>query len=84
MKKYNICQRTKTQYYRSYDEFIKFLILKKFLFEIFMNIIIQLSSSKYNNVVYNLIIIIICKFFKIIIYLFVKFIITIFYMYDLL
>ena len=83
IKKCNVCQQIKTQHYRSYDEFIKFFISKKFWFEIFMNMIIQLSSSKYNNVVYDSIIIIICKYFKITIYLLVKFIITILQICDL-
>ena len=84
IKKYNVCQRTKTQYYRSYDELIKFSISKKFWFEISMNMIIQLFSSKYNDVVYDSIMIIICKYSKMTIYLFVKFIITISQMCDLL
>ena len=48
-----------------------------------MNIIIQLSLNKYNDVVYNSIIIIICKYFKMTIYLLVKFIMTISQIYDL-
>ena len=83
IKKCNVCQQIKTQHYRSYDEFIKFFISKKFWFEIFMNIIIQLLSSKYNDVIYNSIIIIICKYFKMTIYLLVKFTIIISQICDL-
>ncbi len=76
VKKYintcNICQRIKMKHYLSYDELKLLFQFTNFWKEITMNFITDLSSSKWKKVVYDLILIIVNHYMKMIHYLSMK------------
>ena len=65
----NVCQRIKISHHKLYKELSSLLISKMSWKEIFMNFIIDLSSNKCEDIVYNAILVIINKCTKIIKYL---------------
>ena len=66
---YNICQRTKVSRYKLYKKLNSLLAFKKSWKEIIMNFITRLFSSKKRDVVYDLILIIIDRYIKMIKYI---------------
>ena len=69
VKIYNVCQRIKVLRHKLYKKLSFLSILKVSWKKIFMNFIIDLFLSKRDNVVYDLILIIINKYIKMIKYL---------------
>ena len=68
----NICQRVKIKCYLSYDELRLLLQLTDLWKEITMNFITNLSSSKWKKVMYDLILVIVNYYMKMMCYLFMK------------
>ncbi len=68
----DICQRVKMKHHLSYDELRSLSQLTNSWKEITMNFIANLSSSKWKEVVYDLILMIIDHYMKMIHYLFTK------------
>ena len=66
VKSCNVCQRIKVFRHKSYKKLSFLFIFKVFWKEIFMNFIIDLSSSKRDKIVYNLILVIVDKCTKMI------------------
>ena len=69
VRTYNVCQRIKVSRHKSYKKLNFLFIFEVSWKEIFMNFIIDLSSSKRDKVVYDLIFVIIDKCTKMIKYL---------------
>ena len=67
-----MCQRTKTLHHRFYDEFSSLFISTRSWTKILMNFIIEFFSSRYDDDIYDAILIIINRFSKITHYIFVK------------
>ena len=65
----NVCQRIKVSRHKFYEELSSLFVPEVLWKEIFMNFIIDLSSSKRENVVYNAILLIVNKCTKMIKYL---------------
>ncbi len=68
----NICQRVKMKHHLSYDELRSLFQLTNSWKEIIMNFITDLSSSKWKEVVYDLILVIVDHYTKMTRYLFMK------------
>ena len=66
---YNVCQYIKVFHHKFYKELSSLSVLEVLRKEIFMNFIIDLPSSKRDNVVYNAIFVIVDKCIKLIKYL---------------
>ena len=72
IKNCDMCQRTKTLHYYSYNELSSLFVLTQWWTKISMNSIIEFFLSRYDNNIYNAILIIIDRFLKITHYIFVK------------
>ena len=76
MKKYiqncNICQLVKAFRHRLYDKTTLFFISIYFWKKISMNFIIELSFNRYKNDTYNVILVVVNRYSKIIFYIFAK------------
>ena len=72
VKKCAICQKTKTHRHKFYDELFKLFIFTKSWKKINVNMIIKFSSNKWKNNVYDSIMIIVCWFFKMTIYISIR------------
>ena len=69
IKTCNVCQRIKVFHHKFYKKLSSLLIFEMFWKEIFMNFVIDLSSSKRDKIVYNSILVIVDKCTKMIKYL---------------
>ena len=69
VKTYNVCQRIKVSRHKFYEKLSSLLIFKVLWKKIFMNFVIDLSSSKRDKIVYNSILMIVDKYTKMIKYL---------------
>ena len=69
IKTYNVCQRIKVSRHKFYKKLNSLFILEMFWKKIFMNFVIDLSSSKRDKIIYNSILVIVDKCTKIIKYL---------------
>jgi len=69
---YDICQRIKMKYHLSYDELRSLLQLTDLWKEITMNFITDLLSSKWKEVMYDSILVIVDHYMKMMHYLFMK------------
>ena len=72
VKKCDMCQRTKTSRHRSYDELQSLFISTRSWKKFFLNFITKLLSSRYENNVYDVILIVVCRLSKITLYVHVK------------
>ncbi len=68
----DICQRIKIKHHLSYDELKSLSRFTNFWKKITMNFITDLSSSKWKEVVYNLLLVIVDHYMKMMHYLFMK------------
>ena len=72
VKSCDMCQRTKALHYRFYDELLLLFISTRSWTKISMNFIIKFFSSRYDDDIYDAILIIIDRFSKMTHYIFVK------------
>ena len=68
-----MCQRMKTSKHRSYDEMQSFSMFTRSWKKIMMNFIMKLLFNRYDNDIYDVILIIIYHLFKMTLYVHVKF-----------
>ncbi len=73
----DICQRVKLKHHLSYDELKSLSQFTNFWKEITMNFITDLSFSKWKEVMYDLILVIVNHYMKMMYYLFIKKILTV-------
>ena len=67
-----VYQRTKTSRHRLYDELVSLLVLTRSWVEIFMNFITKLLANRHENDIYDSILVIVDKYTKMSLYIFVK------------
>ena len=68
----DVCQRVKALRHRSYDETTSFLISVRLWEKISMNFIIELPFNRYENDIYNVILVVIDRYSKMTFYIFAK------------
>ena len=69
IKNCNVCQRIKTFKYRFYNKLQSLFVFTRFWKKIIINFIIELFFNRYENNVYNVIFVVICRLFKITFYI---------------
>ena len=72
IQNYDVCQRVKVFRHRLYDETTSPFILVRFWKKISMNFIIELLLNRYENNIYNVILIVIDRYSKMIFYILAK------------
>ena len=72
VKNCDMCQRTKTSHHRLYDEFSSLFISTRSWTKISINFIIEFSLNRYDDDIYDVILIIIDRFSKMTHYIFIK------------
>ena len=72
IKNCDMCQRTKTSHHHFYDEFSSLFVSARSWTKILINFIIEFSLNRYDDDIYDAILIIIDRFSKMTHYIFVK------------